>query len=303
MVVAVNRIRGRGAKSESGDVAGRDTRVDWPQRVTLAVAIVTGAAIALSSAAALPDDMRVSNHAYFRYVAWLAPVWVVIGGLALIGAGRRSAWGLVMRGGLLSVAALVVVLSQMRGNEAFEPFDSTEVSFLSGNWHQFLPARAEMVVLILLLVVGLALGSKRKRLAAAAVGGLIMLNLASMAVVNDQWVRPMAQGQYRSGARLVQGLKINESDVVVSSKWVGLGAMLNHQREVYWAPMRYFDSRAGEKPPADATVVIGPWYSRNKDDYDGTPDGWRRILGDKEQQYAVWLRADDTRLNGASSNR
>jgi hypothetical protein len=243
----------------------------------------------------------VSNHAYFRYIAWLAPVWVVIAGVALIGAGRRPAWRLIVRGGIMSIAALIVVLSQMRGYETFEVFDSPEVSFLTGNWRQFLPAWAEVVVLILLLVLGLALGSKSKqkgfpRLAAAALGGLLILNVAGMAVVNDRFVKPAAQGQYRTGARLVQGLKINENDVVVSSKWVGLGALLNHQREVYWAPMRYFDHRAGEKPPADATVVVGPWKSRNKDDYDGTPDGWRRVIGDKGQQYAVWLRADDPRL-------
>jgi hypothetical protein len=32
---------------------------------------------------------------------------------------------------------------------------------------------------------------------------------------------------------------------------------------------------------------VGPWKSRNKDDYDATPDGWRRLIGDGEQQYAV----------------
>jgi hypothetical protein len=204
-----------------------------------------------------------------------------------------------MRGGIMSVAALIAVLSQMHGDESYEPFDSPEVSFLTGDWQHFLPARAEVVVLILLLVLGLALGSKQKgfpRVAAAALGGVVILNLAAMAVVNDQFVRPMAQGQYRTGARLVEDLKINENDVVVSSEWVGLGARLNHQREVYWAPMRYFDHRAGGKPPADATVAVGPWKSRNGDDYDATPDGWRRLIGDREQQYAVWLRADDPRL-------
>jgi 4-amino-4-deoxy-L-arabinose transferase-like glycosyltransferase len=303
LVVAVERIRGRTGKVESSDATGRSSRVDWPQRMTLAVAIVTAAAIALSSAAALPDDMRVSNHAYFRYVAWLAPIWVVIGGLALIGAGYRNAWRLIMRGGALSVGALVVVLSQLRANEAFEPFDTPEVSFLTGNWRHFLPARAELVVLIFLVVVGLGLASRQKgfpRLTAAALAGVLLLNLASMAVVNYNLVRPMALGQYRGVAgRLVEGMKIDEHDVVVSSQWVALGAMLNNQREVYWAPMRYFDHRAGEQPPADATVVIGPWHSRNKDDYDGTADGWRRISGDTLQQYAVWLRADDPRHNGA----
>jgi hypothetical protein len=87
----------------------------------------------------------------------------------------------------------------------------------------------------------------------------------------------------------------------VTSKFTSLGARLNHQREVYWRDVLEFDHRAGDAPPPDATVVIAPWLSRNHDDWDGSSTGWRRAAGDPLQEWAVWLRTDDPRFNGAIS--
>jgi hypothetical protein len=100
---------------------------------------------------------------------------------------------------------------------------------------------------------------------------------------------------------LKQDLKIGPADVVATSQWVSLGARLNHQREIYWEGIAEFDSRAGELPPTDATVAIGPWKSRNKDDWDGAKFGWVRVVYDPNHEWALWLRPGDPRLTGGIS--
>jgi hypothetical protein len=108
----------------------------------------------------------------------------------------------------------------------------------------------------------------------------------------------MAEAEYRHAPRLVHDLGIGENDVVATSSKVSLGGRLNHQREVYWRGVIEFD-HLNASPPANATVVIAPWNSRNKDDWDGTDLGWARVGDDTHNEWAVWLKADDPRVPAA----
>jgi hypothetical protein len=125
---------------------------------------------------------------------------------------------------------------------------------------------------------------------------VLAINMSAMVVINVKSVGPMADNEYRYAPRLVHDMGIDTSDVVVTSEWVALGARLNHQREVYWRAVTQFDHRAGEAPPADATVVVAPWQSRNKDDWHGEALGWERVASDPIQEWALWLRAGDPRI-------
>jgi hypothetical protein len=291
LVVAVARIRGT-------DV----DQVDRPQRVIIGVAFATTVLIALSSSAALPNDARVSNHAYFRYIAFLMPVWVILAGAALYRSGRRRALALVGRAAALIAAGGFVVLSRMTDviTERFQAFDTPETSFLTNAWHSLNVGNATIVGLVLLTVLALAFAAPRSRRAVPlALAGVLLLDVAAMAVVNVKLTGPMARAEYATGPQLVRDLHIGPADVVVSAHKTSLGARLNHQREVYWARVPEFEHLVAD-PPDDATVVVAPWHSRNKDDWDGSFLGWTKVAGDPVQEYAVWFRDTDPRLTDGS---
>jgi len=293
LVVAVQRIRGR-------DTSG----TDLAQRVTLVTAFAATALIALSSAAALPPDGRVSNHAYPRYVAFLAPIWAMLAIVALCGAGRRRALRLYGAAAAVIVGGAFLVLARQTDlvRETFEPFDTPEVSFLTNTWGALPIARATATALLLLAVFVFAIAAPRPaRLARIALAGVLVLNVGAMEVINARSLRPMAAKQYATAPQLVKDIHLGPGDVVVTSKWVPLSPLLNHQREVYWGPLAEFDHRKNQ-PPSNATAVIAPWNTLNGvDDWDGDARGWRRVAGDPVVKWAVWLRNSDPRVGTVST--
>jgi hypothetical protein len=280
-VVAVDRVRGRFPGG-----------MDRAQRVVLAAALTSTVLVALTSAAALPNDGRMSNHAYFRYIAFGAPVFVMLAGLALFRAGSRDARRLVARAAAGLAVGTFLVLSQLTevGREWFHPFDTPEVSAMTASWQRMPVAEATAVALALLVVLASTLAGRRSRYAPAlALAGVLGLGMGTVAAANAWSVGPMAAAEYRTAPRLVADLGIGPGDVVVSSKWVPLGARLNHQREVYWARVPEFDDRTAG-PPAGATVVVAPWHSRDAGDWHGGALGWRMVAGDPAGGWAVWRR-------------
>jgi hypothetical protein len=286
MFVAVDRIRGRDVQT-----------VDRAQRSVLAVALAATVFIALSSAAALPNDGRVSNHAYFRYIAFLAPVFVMLGLVSLVRAGWGRAWSLIGRAAAGIAIGAFLVLSRMTDvtREWLHPFDTPEVSAMTYSWSDLAVAQASVIAIVLLILVTLALAAPRSRTALYGLAGVAALCVATMLMVNAKAIGPMAATEYRYAPRLVQDLHIGPADTVVSSKRVSLGGRLNHQREVYWQRVAEFDHET-VGPPADATVVIAPWKSRNNDDWDGSKFGWRLVASDPSGEWAVWLRQSDPRV-------
>jgi len=290
LIVAVARIRGRDVEE-----------ADRAQRVVLGVALAATVLIAFSSAAALPLDGRVSNHAYFRYIAFLAPVWVMLGALPLYRAGRRRALSLIGRSAALLGVGAFLVLSQVNElyKEWFHPFDTPEVSFMTYSWHTLRVAEATVVGLVLLglLAVGLA-ATRWRRSVAVALGAVLLINVFALEVVNARSVRPMVAGEYGTGPQLVRDVKLRPGDVVAQDQWVPLGPTLNHQREVYWAAVPTFDHETAD-PPSDATVVIAAWHNKRHHDWDAAP-GWTQVAGDPVNQWAVWLRDGDPRIGTIS---
>jgi hypothetical protein len=285
LVVAVDRIRRR-------DVEG----VDPPQRAILTVAVASCVLIALSSAAALPNDGRMSNHAYVRYIAFLMPVFVMVAVVALVRADRTRVKSVVGRAAAGIAVGGLVVLSQMTEVtlEWFHPFDTPEVSAMTNSWRTLPVAKATVVALVLLAVLAATLVARSVRYGPfVAVAGVLALCAGTMVLANAKAVGPMAAAEYRPASRLVQDLRVRPGDTVVSSKWVPLGARLNHQREVYWAPVAEFDDRTAG-PPAAATVVIAPWKGRNGD-WNGAGSGWRVVAADPVGKWAVWFRTADPR--------
>ncbi|MEU8322803.1 hypothetical protein AB0C33_30960 [Nonomuraea sp. NPDC048881] len=105
-----------------------------PRRVLAAVLLATTLGIAYASSAALPDEHRIGNYAYGRYLACVALAWTLAGLLVLARAGR----GAVVRhalaaAGLLAATGGVVVryAGDRLHRYAFIAFDFPEVIFLS----------------------------------------------------------------------------------------------------------------------------------------------------------------------------
>jgi hypothetical protein len=299
-LVVYARTRGEQLDDERG------RGVEDGQRFVLATALGALAAIAIASAAALPNDARISNHVYFRYIAFLMPVFVMVGAGSLFGVSRSTAFWLVRRAAVLIVATAVVVLSQFTEffTQWFHPFDTPEASFLSANWRHLAVSKATLAALVLLVVLAFLMSrptrpsARTPRLMVAGLAAVLLINVVAMEVVNLKSIRPMAEAEYRDAPRLVRDIGLDTSDIVATSSRVSLGGRLNHQREVYWRPVIEFD-HLNASPPADATVVIAPWNSRNKDDWDGTDLGWARVGDDPHNEWAVWLRSDDPRVAAA----
>jgi hypothetical protein len=238
----------------------------FAQRVTLATALVTVVLISFSSAMALPPDGRVSNHVYFRYIAFLMPVFVMLAGTALIGADGRRARRLIWHTALLVGVTGFLVLARMSGREYFERFDTPEVSFLTYTFSHLAVAQVTVISMVLLCVFAALVGKARSRPVAIALVGVLALNVAAMEVTNLKTIRPMSRYQYATAPLLKQDLKLGPKDVIATSQWVSLGARLNHQREVYWEGITEFDHRAGELPSsttgrANCHRRTRPWSS------------------------------------------
>lgn len=304
LVVAVQRLRGRDAG-----------RGDLAQRVVLATALGATLLIALSSAAALPPDGRASNHAYPRYIAFLLPVWMLVAVIALIGASRRRALRLAGTAAAVMAGGAFLALARMTEfyDQWYHPFDTPEASFLSNTWDLLAVARVTVTAFVLLAAFTLTVTARRPTVpasvvpasivpVAAALAGLLLLHVAAMEVINAKAVRPMSAQEYATAPLLVHDLRLGPGDVVASAVRVPVVAKLSHQREVYWAAIVEFDDLTGD-PPAAATVVVAPWRTNKVEggDFDGESRGWRRIAGDPEKEWAVWLRDSDPRLAGGFS--
>jgi hypothetical protein len=293
LVVAVARIRGSDREQDIVDV-------DAAQRVVLATALAATVCISFASAAALPPDDRVSNHAYLRYIAFLMPVWVLVGAFALIGASRARALRLLGMAAALMGATAFLVLSQMSergGREWFHPFDTPEVSFLTATWTGLPVLRATVTALVILAALAFAMANQRGRWVAAAIATVLVINVVAMEVVDARSIRPMGVKEYATAPQLVRDIHLGPGDVVVSSREVALNAQLNHQREVYWGRVTVFDHRKND-PPANATAVVAPWHAPNNNSWDGEHLGWRRVAVDPVFNWAIWLRESDSRAAG-----
>jgi hypothetical protein len=252
----------------------------------------------LASAAALPLDGRVSNHVYFRYIAWLAPIWLMVAIAALVQAEQRVKFRLIRDAVVLMAITLFVVLARMAVGEWFSPFDTPEVSFLTNSWEAFRPFKAAILATLML-----SLWMFRRWIIPLGVAAVVWA--ASMVSVNVNSIQPMVALEYQPGSRLVHDLGVTPNDVVQAAVQVDLGSRLNHQREITWAPVSEFDAMTGQPGPS-ATVVIAPWYPDKVNEvceeeetknchsvhWDGSSQGWTRVYTyeNKGRQWAMWRR-------------
>src|SRR5690606_14397264 len=217
-------------------------------RVAAGTLLATTLGIAYASSAALPDEHRVGNYAYGRYLACVAVVWL-LAGLVVLVRGRRAA--------VLGCAAASAGLAAAAGGIAawyagdrlrryvFIAFDFPEVIFLSGVRDALDMAGAWAVAAAFLACLAAAACLPRFRAAAvAAVTAAIHLaffaHLAPAAPPEgDGLPAPVARGTVAVDERVAWRIRVT----------------LAHK--VWWTALeRYDGTRQG--PPDVCTAIVPP---------------------------------------------
>ncbi|KAB2388866.1 hypothetical protein [Actinomadura montaniterrae] len=112
-------------------------RAHAADRVMAGVLLTVTFGIAYASSAALPDEHRVGNYAYGRYLSCVALVYALAGAAALLQVGLRRAVGLVAAAAaIVGAAGLWVRLyaGERLHTYKFIGFDFPETSFLTDAW-------------------------------------------------------------------------------------------------------------------------------------------------------------------------
>ncbi|MEU6752286.1 hypothetical protein ABZ914_39225, partial [Spirillospora sp. NPDC046719] len=152
-------------------------------RVMAGVLLTVTFAIAYASSAALPDEHRVGNYAYGRYLSCVALVYALAGAAALLRAGLRRAMGLVAAAAVIVGAAGLWVrlyAGDRLHTYKFIGFDFPETSFLTGD-RGALHLTAASLAALGLLCGFLALGRVPRAGAAVAACALAVTNLDALA--------------------------------------------------------------------------------------------------------------------------
>ncbi|MEU1720901.1 hypothetical protein [Nonomuraea sp. NPDC005692] len=254
-----------------------------PRRVLAAVLLATTLGIAYASSAALPDEHRVGNYAYGRYLACVALAWTLAGLLVLARAGRGAVVRHVLAAAVL-LAATGGVVVRYAGDRlqryAFIAFDFPEVIFLSRVRDSFDLVAASLAALALLAcLAGAALLTARRGWPAvltvlAAVNLVFAAGLApkSAPAAGPDWLPVLtAPGRVAVDRRVPWNVR----------------APLAYR--VSWTELEHYD----RTPPAGAcTAVVPP-------DSGPPPAGWAATgAGGTRQGWTTWV---SDRCSGGSS--
>jgi hypothetical protein len=237
-------------------------------RVMAGVLLSATFAIAYASSAALPDEHRVGNYAYGRYLSCAALVYALAGAAALLRVGLRRAVGLVAAAAVIAGAAGLWVrlyAGDRLHTYKFIGFDFPETSFLTGD-RGALHLTAASLAALGLLCGFLALGRVPRAGAAVAACALAATNLAALAFLfgtHPDRVRPAPPlpGAPRGG--------------VLADASVGweVRTMLVHP--VWWTRIGRIDVRRDRPAPGVCTVLVQTPDGTSPDaSWPGHPAGW-----------------------------
>jgi hypothetical protein len=238
-------------------------------RIVLGSALVMNLGIAFATAAGIPDENRVNNHIYGRYVSLFAGLWCLVAIIALSRASVRRAAELVAAATAIEWGTLGLVwlhAHQLMAHEEFNSFDAAELSFLSRDYrHLHLVAMTELsIVLMLAWAAGLtgwrALRSPHaavygRRIAIAALTALLLLNLAATSSMTHSIAFYSSRVQYQPGPdELVRDARVQPGSSIAEASNIPWAINQRHQREVYWAPLPSFNPDGA--PPGYPTYAV-----------------------------------------------
>ncbi|MEO3823378.1 hypothetical protein [Actinomadura sp. B10D3] len=246
-------------------------RAPAADRLMAGVLLAATCAIAYASSAALPDEHRVGNFAYGRYLSCLALVYALAGAAALMRAGMRTAIGLAAASALLAVVTGLWVAAYAGARlrtHTFIAFDFPEVTFLAGD-RGALHLRATTLAACVLLC-GLAASSRlgRRQAVPVTAAALAAVNAAALA---------FALGLPARRARPAPPFPGPEAGGVVADRSLHWAVRTALHHPVWWTRVGTVDIRDGRPPAPGVCTVLVPLPDGRPParSWPARPAGWR----------------------------
>ncbi|WP_019629244.1 hypothetical protein [Actinomadura atramentaria] len=255
---------------------GRDT--PGPLRAVVLALLGVSAGIALATSAALPDEHRIGNYVYARYLALVLPILFAVGIATVLRAPRRTLVRPVA-GAAALLAATALVVDRFAGSRLstydYNPYDFPETSLMTWNWHEFRLWPATVAGLVLLGLVYLA--SRPPRSAPLLLGALFTaLSLAVVTTGLDRISAPL--NRHFLAVSDVSDLVPRGARPAVAVDWAipwNLRLPLSYQ--VWWTGLTGY-SAANSAPPAGTGLAFAAWDGEQDPVttwHGGAPAGWR----------------------------
>ncbi|WP_049572965.1 hypothetical protein [Nonomuraea sp. SBT364] len=246
-------------------------------RVTAAALLAVTLGIAYASSAALPDEHRVGNYAYGRYLSCVAVAWLLAGLVVLVRARRATALRYVAAAAAL-LAATGGIAAWYAGDRlrryAFIAFDFPETSFLSGVRDALDMAGASRAALVLLACLAAACLFTRRRTR-------ILVAVIVLAAVHTAFAADLAPKAPPAPARgWLQAPPPGGVAVDTRVRW-GIWVPLTHR--VWWTALDMYDGRRQGPPPDACSAVVPPGAGP-------PPAGWAATgEGGTAQGWTAWI--------------
>ncbi|MFF7990025.1 hypothetical protein ACFZDG_09575 [Kitasatospora xanthocidica] len=271
------------------------SRIPRASRVVGAVMVALMCGIALAAASALPEDGRIDNWVYARYLSTLVPPMFAVGAAVLSRLGRRQA-GYVILGALGVAAFCYVEVTQYATwklyKQVFIGWSMPDTSFLTANWSGLQMARATTAAFGLLLVAYLfRVAGGRKVLWAVTVALALFAGFATATITervsysHSNWRKFEATGFTKEA-----GIKRGDNLVVAwDMEW---GLRMAQTYEVFPGRVWYKDPRWQELP-AEATAIVTPLAAEGKTAesyWPNRPKEWYVAKESKKSGWIVWRK-------------
>ncbi|MEV4010196.1 hypothetical protein AB0J35_06840 [Nonomuraea angiospora] len=242
----------------------------YAHRVLAGTLLLTTLGIAYASSAALPDEHRVGNYVYGRYLACVAVAWTLAGLIVLVKGGRLA----VVRHALAAAGLMAVtggVAAWYAGDRleryAFIAFDFPEVIFLTGanDALDLVDASVPALVLLAGLTGAAFLTIRRARL--LVVGVLALIDIAFTA--------GQAPARPSGGADWLPAPPPGRVAVDRRVRW-NIWVPLAYR--VSWTEIEFYSGR----PPSGACTAVVPYGT-------APPPGWAATGGGGAQMgWTTW---------------
>ncbi|MFB4307970.1 hypothetical protein [Actinomadura sp. GTD37] len=243
-------------------------RTPAADRIMAGALLAATLGIACASSAALPDEHRVGNFAYGRYLSCAALVYALAGAAALLRSGARRAVGLAASSVLVVAAAGAWVgayAGERLRTHKFIAFDFPETTFLTGDRTALHLQETSLTAIGLLCALAVLSRLGRTPLMAAALAGTSLAALA------------FAMGPSPARTRPAPALPGPQAGGVVADVSLDWAVRTRLVHPVWWTRVGRIDVRDGRPPaPGVCTVLVAlPDGTAPEASWPGHPAGWR----------------------------
>ncbi|MFD0686773.1 hypothetical protein [Actinomadura fibrosa] len=261
-------------------------RTPVPARAMAAVLLAATLGVAYASSAALPDEHRVGNFAYGRYLSCVALAYALAGAAALIRPGARAA----VRRALASVAVLAgtgawvtAYAGDRLRTHAFIAFDFPETTFLTGDRTGLhLPETSIAAIGLLAVLTALGRLPRPPRAAAALALALAAVNLAALTFAmgpSPKRVKPAPPlpGPAVGGVVMDRALDWRVRTMLLYPTW--------------WTRIDVADTRRLHAPASGVCMVVVPLPAGTSTEasWPSHPAGWRPRPGEAwSLRWVAW---------------